>query len=138
MITRTMVFTTLIAANIFLTLVNRSFYYSIATTILYKNNMVPAIIAVTITLTACFIFVKPFAIFFDFAPLTFSQLAISSLTGFISVIWFELVKAYKRRTRSHSDSQGIRNNCEFYTDESTFDLSTNALNLSVHIRYNAR
>ena len=98
LITRTMVFTTLIAANIFLTLVNRSFYYSIATTILYKNNMVPAIIAVTILLTASFIFVQPFATFFDFTPLTFSQLAISVLIGFMSVIWFELVKAYKRRT----------------------------------------
>jgi P-type Ca2+ transporter type 2C len=97
LLTRTMVFTTLIAANVFLTLVNRSFYYSIATTIRYKNNMVPAIIGVTIILTASFIFIRPFATFFDFAPLTFSQLAISMLTGFISVIWFELAKAYKRR-----------------------------------------
>jgi Ca2+-transporting ATPase len=98
LITRTMVFTTLIAANIFLTLVNRSFYYSIATTFLYKNNMVPAIIVVTITLTACFIFIRPFASFFNFTPLTLAQLAISSVTGFISVIWFELAKTYKRRT----------------------------------------
>ena len=37
-ITRTMVFTCLVTANIFLTLSNRSFYYSIFTTIQYKNN----------------------------------------------------------------------------------------------------
>jgi Ca2+-transporting ATPase len=97
LITRTMVFTTLIAANIFLTLVNRSFYYSIGTTILYKNIMVPAIIGVTVTLTASFIFIQPFASFFKFTPLTLPQLVISFLTGFISVMWFELVKAYKRR-----------------------------------------
>ena len=42
--TRTMVFTTLISANIFLTLVNRSFYYSIFTTSRYKNNLVWRII----------------------------------------------------------------------------------------------
>ena len=42
--TRIMVFTTLIAANIFLTLVNRSFYYSIFTTMRYKNNLVLLII----------------------------------------------------------------------------------------------
>jgi Ca2+-transporting ATPase len=103
-ITRTMVFTTLITANIFLTLVNRSFYYSIATTILYRNIMVPAIIGATITLTACFIFVKPFASFFHFDPLNFSQLAISSLTGFTSVIWFEIAKIFRR---SHEPS--VRN-----------------------------
>ena len=37
-LTRSMVFTTLIIANIFLTLVNRSFYYSIFTTMKYKTT----------------------------------------------------------------------------------------------------
>jgi Ca2+-transporting ATPase len=36
-LTRSMVFATLIAANVFLTLVNRSFYYSIFTTLRYKT-----------------------------------------------------------------------------------------------------
>lgn len=39
-LTRTMVFTVLIAANVSLTLVNRSFYYSVITTMRYKNNLV--------------------------------------------------------------------------------------------------
>ena len=38
--TRTMVFSTLIFANIFLTLINRSFYYSIFSTLFYKNNWI--------------------------------------------------------------------------------------------------
>ncbi len=46
-LTRTMVFSVLIAANIFLTLINRSFYYSILTTLKYKNNMVLYIILIT-------------------------------------------------------------------------------------------
>lgn len=37
-LTRTMVFTVLVAANIFLTLVNRSFYYSIFTIFRYKTT----------------------------------------------------------------------------------------------------
>jgi len=49
-LTRTLTFTTLIASNIFLTLINRSFYYSILTTWKYKNNMVHFIILLTISL----------------------------------------------------------------------------------------
>ena len=101
-ITRTMVFTTLISANIFLTLVNRSFYYSIATTIRYKNSLVPAIIALTIALTACFIFIKPLAEFFQFTPLNLQQVSVSILIGFVSVIWFEAAKVYTRRKDSTS------------------------------------
>lgn len=97
LITRTMVFTTLITANIFLTLVNRSFYYSILTTIRYKNTMVPGIIVLTMILTAGFIFIKPLSSFFELTSLTVHQLSIAMLTGFISVTWFGLVKVYKRR-----------------------------------------
>lgn len=96
-ITRTMVFTTLITANIFLTLVNRSFYYSIFTTIRYKNNMVPGIIALTIALTAGIIFIKPLAGLFQITALTLNQLMPAMLAGFASVIWFEFAKLYKRR-----------------------------------------
>jgi P-type Ca2+ transporter type 2C len=95
-ITRAMVFTTLITANILLTLVNRSFYHSIATTIRYKNNLVPGIIFLTVALTACFIFIDPLSAFFQFSALTSMQLLIAIFAGIISVIWIELVKAYRR------------------------------------------
>jgi Ca2+-transporting ATPase len=95
-ITRTMVFTVLIAANILLTLVNRSFYYSIFTTIQYKNNLVVLIIGFTILLTAMLLFVEPLTHFFAFKMLNFTQISIAILTGFVSVIWFEVVKWIKR------------------------------------------
>lgn len=101
-ITRTMVFTTLITANIFLTLVNRSFYYSMATTIRYKNTLVPGIIALTVALTACFIFIEPFSEFFDFTVLNLDQLLIAAGVGFFSVTWFEIMKAYNRRKRTNA------------------------------------
>jgi Ca2+-transporting ATPase len=97
-LTRTMVFTVLIVANIFLTLINRSFYYSILTTIKYKNPMVPLIIVITIVLLGLLLYVKPFTLFFEFELLTFNQLAIALATGFLSVAWYEIVKICKRRT----------------------------------------
>ncbi len=95
-LTRTLVFTVLVAANIFLTLVNRSFYYSIFTTLKYKNNLVPIIISVTIAILMALIYIKPLAQFFEFEQLTLPQLAISVGIGFASVIWIEWVKWYRR------------------------------------------
>ncbi len=97
-ITRTMVFTVLIAANIVLTLVNRSFYYSILTTVRYKNNLVVLIIGITIFITGLLLYVKPLSIFFEFEELNFMQLSIAIATGFVSVIWYEAVKWRKRIT----------------------------------------
>ena len=95
-LTRTMVFTVLIAANIFLTLVNRSFYYSIVATMKYKNNLVPLIISITIAVTILLIYLKPMAIFFKFEQLNIEQLLLSIGIGFLSVVWFEAVKWKKR------------------------------------------
>ncbi|MFM9986705.1 MAG: cation-translocating P-type ATPase, partial [Flavobacteriales bacterium] len=95
-VTRTMTFTTLIAANILLTLINRSFYFSIWTTLKYKNNMVIFIIAITLALLALMLFVAPITRFFAFETLTIFQLFLSFGIGFLSVIWFEFVKLYKR------------------------------------------
>jgi P-type Ca2+ transporter type 2C len=96
-ITRTMAFTVLIAANIFLTLVNRSFYYSIFTTLRYKNNLVPLIIGITIVMYALLLFVKPLTAFFNLETLSAVQLGVAVAAGFVSVIWFEGVKSIKRK-----------------------------------------
>lgn len=97
-ITRSMVFTVLISANIFLTLVNRSFYYSVLTTLSYRNNLVLLIIGITVAVTGSLLFIHPLAQFFQFEPLSISQLLISIATGFVSVTWFELIKWRKRKT----------------------------------------
>ena len=97
--TRTMVFTVLIAANILLTLVNRSFYYSLFTTMQYKNNLVLVIILITMAITAILIFVPTLTNFFEFAQLTINQILISMVIGFSSVIWYELIKWRKRLLR---------------------------------------
>ena len=95
-LTRTMVFTVLITANIFLTLINRSFYYSILTTLKYKNDMVLFIVFMTIALVGIILYVDPLTAFFEFETLNLTQLLLSISIGFIAVIWFEVVKIIKR------------------------------------------
>lgn len=96
-VTRTMVFTVLISANVFLTLVNRSFYYSVITTASYRNNLVPVIIFITISITGLLLYVAPFTKFFEFQKLSWIELVISISVGFLSVIWFEVIKWQHRR-----------------------------------------
>ncbi len=95
-LTRTMSFTVLITSNIFLTLINRSFYYSIFTTLRYKNNMVLYIILITIALVGLILYVTPLTLFFEFETLQVPQLLLSIAVGFVSVVWFEVVKWVKR------------------------------------------
>jgi len=93
---RTTVFIALIASNIFLTLTNRSFYYSLLTTLRYRNNLVWMIIGLTILVTSLLLFVPVCAAFFLFSKVSLTQIGISILVGFVSVVWIELYKAYKR------------------------------------------
>lgn len=99
-VTRTMVFITLLTANVFLTLVNRSFHYSIFTTLGYRNKLVPLIIFITLVLAASFLFIPPFTRFFEFERPDGFQFFIGVLSGFASVIWFEGVKAVNRARKS--------------------------------------
>jgi Ca2+-transporting ATPase len=99
-ITRTMVFTVLISANISLTFVNRSFHYSLLTTLKYKNNLVFLIIGSTILLSAILLYVKPLSHFFEFESLNPTQLLICIGIGFIFVIWYEALKWKKRISAS--------------------------------------
>jgi P-type Ca2+ transporter type 2C len=95
--TRTSIFLTLIASNIFLTLENRSFYYSIFTTIRYKNNLVLMIIGITIAVTSLLLFVPVFSKFFLFEMVAYTQIGLSILIAFVAVMWIEIYKIFKRR-----------------------------------------
>jgi Ca2+-transporting ATPase len=91
-LTRTMVFTVLITSNVFLTLVNRSFYYSIFTTLKYKNNLVLFIIFITLAIVGLILYVNPLTTFFEFESLNLWQLLTCIMIGFVFVIWFDSVK----------------------------------------------
>ncbi|WP_231563232.1 cation-translocating P-type ATPase [Salegentibacter sp. Hel_I_6] len=98
-LTRSMVFSCLITANIFLTLVNRSFFYSVITSLSYKNKLIPIIIGITTLLSATMLYWKPLRIFFEFGEISINQLLLSILIGFLSVVWIEVYKLYKRKTK---------------------------------------
>ncbi len=95
-LTRTMVFLVLITANIILTLVNRSFYYSVFTTMLYKNNLVLLINVITISITSLLFFLPPLTRFFKFGQPDLQQLVIGALIGLFSVLWIEPLKWFRR------------------------------------------
>lgn len=100
--TRTMVFLTLVTANVFLTLVNRSFQYTIFTTIQYRNRLMPLIISVTILMTVLLVVVAPIRDFFGFRHLESGQYLICLLAGMISVVWYEPVKYWRRMMKNRA------------------------------------
>lgn len=97
-LTRTMVFTTLVFANIILSLANRSFLYSIFTTLKYKNNMMFALNTATLTMLALILYLPVTAAFFKVQPLSGQQLVFCLLTASASVLWIEILK-WRRRKR---------------------------------------
>ena len=98
-VTRATIFLTLIASNIFLTLANRSFYYSIFTTLRYKNNLVLIIIGITVLITGLLLLLPVFSTFFMFGTVSISQIGMSIMVGFVSVMWIEIYKVFKRRSQ---------------------------------------
>jgi Ca2+-transporting ATPase len=98
-VTRSLVFTTLIFANLFLTLANRSFYFSALATLRNKNMLLSIIIIATLTLLAMILYIPSFSSFFKITSLNGRQISWAIITGFISVVWFEIYKWYKRKRK---------------------------------------
>lgn len=94
--TRTMVFTTLIFANIFLSLVNRSFVYSVFDSLKNKNNLFPLVIGITLVLLFSIIYIPVFASFFQVTQIGLAEIGISFFIAAVSVLWFEVYKWIKR------------------------------------------
>ena len=104
--TRTMVFCTLVLSNIFLTLVNRSFYYSFLAEMKNKNNLMVLIIAATLVILAGMLYIPAIASFFKIAPLSFISVVTCTITALLSVGWFEVWKWVKRKR--NGNYQNIR------------------------------
>lgn len=96
-LTRTMVFSCLLSANIFLTLVNRSFYYPVWVTIKYENRLMFPMLGFTLLLGVSLIYIRPLTMFFEFRSPSALQLAASVGAGFLSSGWFEALKWFNRK-----------------------------------------
>jgi Ca2+-transporting ATPase len=98
--TRTLVFTTLILSNIFLTLENRSFRFSIVHTLFYPNRLLVIIIGITVLLSASILLIEPIQQFFNLDSISLSNLAFCLLTALLSVLWLEIPKWIQRSKKS--------------------------------------
>jgi len=93
---RTMIYTTLIFSNLFLTLVNRSFYYSVFTTLQYKNRLIPIILFISLLVLFLSIYATPVQRIFEFTPLSVKDIFLCSSIAFLGVMWVEVLKWRKR------------------------------------------
>lgn len=93
---RSMVFTTLIFANILLSFMNRSFYYYIYETITYKNRLIYYMTGITLLFMLMMLYVKPVSDFFSMTDLGFTQVLICFLVAVLSTLWMDIYKYWKR------------------------------------------
>jgi Ca2+-transporting ATPase len=98
---RTVVFTTLILSNIFLTFTNRSFHFTLLTTTRYKNNLAIPVFIVSIFFLLLILFMPAAHRLFGTATLTFSQFAACLLTALSCVGWFEIYKSFTIKRSPH-------------------------------------
>ncbi|HVD98931.1 MAG TPA: cation-translocating P-type ATPase [Cytophagaceae bacterium] len=92
---RSMVFSSIVIANIILTLENRSFKDSILKTIRYKNNYILFIISITVILLLIILYVPAVRNLFLLDFLRLDQLLLCAFTGFVCVAWIEIYKLFK-------------------------------------------
>ncbi|MCW5917386.1 MAG: cation-translocating P-type ATPase [Ferruginibacter sp.] len=94
---RSMVFSSLIFANIFLSYSNRSNYYGITESIKYRNNLLFWITLLALVLLLMILYFPPLSRLFQVMPLNFGMLGMTIVVGAASVFWIELYKWLKRR-----------------------------------------
>lgn len=94
--TRAMVFTTLIFANILLSLANRSFHYSLFESFKNRNVLFTIVSILTLLLLSAILYIAPFANFFRLTGLSARELLIAGSIAAVSVLWFEVYKWLRR------------------------------------------
>ena len=90
--TRTIVFTTLILSNVFLTFTSRSFTKTIYYTSRYKNKLAPVIIFVSAIFLSLLHFIPAIQNLFQLASITSAEFWLCFGVAFASVMWFEIYK----------------------------------------------
>lgn len=97
--TRTIVFTTLVLSNIFLTFANRSFSENLSKTIFYKNNLAPWVLIISVLFLAVIHLIPFIRDIFQLSPVPASDFLICAGVAFISVMWFEVYKTFLKLSR---------------------------------------
>jgi len=93
--TRSFVFVTMLLANIFLTFANRSFEYTIARTLFYRNRLLWWMVGVSVLVLLTVLLVPVARDIFQLGILTPTETGWCLLAALVSVGWFELWKWLK-------------------------------------------
>jgi P-type Ca2+ transporter type 2C len=96
-VVRAMSFVTLIVSNVLAILTNRSWENTIFKIIATPNTSVKWIVGGTILFLAAVLFVPFLQSLFQFAPLSGLQILVSAGVACLSIVWFEIYKAVKRK-----------------------------------------
>ena len=92
---RTSIFITLLFSNIFLTLINRSFRFSVLKTIQYKNHLIPLITSMTVLFIVSALYIPFLRNVFSLVALSFSNLVFCIVIALLSTCWVEIFKLFK-------------------------------------------
>lgn len=90
---RTIVFTTIILSNMFLTFANRSFSQTILHTIRFKNNLAPFVVIISAVFLAGLYYLPPVTNLFELAHISVNAFLICLAVAFAAVMWFEVYKS---------------------------------------------
>jgi Ca2+-transporting ATPase len=90
--TRSFVFITMLFSNIFLTLANRSFEYTIVKTIFYRNHLLWVMIGISAALALAVLLVPFMREVFQLGPLRLGEVGFCLLAAVVSVGWFGIWK----------------------------------------------
>jgi Ca2+-transporting ATPase len=104
--TRAVVFTTLIFANILLSLTDRSFHFSIFESFRNRNFLLTGMTALVLLLLCIILYANPVSHFFKVTDLSGAELIKSFCIAAVSVLWFEIYKLWKRKNKPGRDREG--------------------------------
>lgn len=93
---RAMVFTTLIFANILLSFMNRSFFFTMFESFRNRNPLLIWVTLITLGLLGLMLYFQPVTDFFKLTFLSGNDLLTALSVAIISVVWFDVYKLIKR------------------------------------------
>jgi P-type Ca2+ transporter type 2C len=97
--TRTVVFTTLVMSNIFLTFTNRSFNENFTRTIHYKNNLAFPVFIISTLFLVIILLISPVRTMFEMTVISSVHFLLCFAVAFASVMWFEMYKTNLKDTK---------------------------------------
>ncbi|MFI5151867.1 MAG: cation-translocating P-type ATPase [Chitinophagales bacterium] len=93
---RTIVFTTLVFANVFLTFVNRSVQDTLLQTFRLKNSLVPWVLLMSAAFICSMLFIKPIQTLFHLTTIRLVDLLNCLMVALASTVWFEFYKGLRK------------------------------------------